>query len=335
MSGGVDSSTSVALLQNEGYEVVGAFIKTWSPDWLPCSWAEERRDAMRVAAHLNIPLITVDLEKEYKEGVADYMIAEYRAGRTPNPDVMCNKEVKFGVFLEKARELGFDYIATGHYCQTDGENLLRGADSSKDQSYFLWTLSKDQLAQVLFPVGQYEKSKVRELAEQFELPVSDKKDSQGVCFLGEINMKEFLGHYIETKEGNVLDEAGGTIGSHDGALLYTIGERHGFTISKSGPDKVPHYIVARDLDKNTLTVSGSKPDSVSGSAKNEYQLKDINWISGNEISEVAAAIRYHGKEYKATVSGETITFDEPVAVAAGQSVVFYAGDKCLGGGVVA
>ena len=274
MSGGVDSSVSVALLQKEGYEVTGVFMKVWQPDFLPCAWEAEKRDAMRVTAHLGIPLLVWNFEKKYKEFVADYMSREYREGRTPNPDVMCNKEVKFGAFFRRAMALGADFVATGHYAriartmrveskklkvksqiQNTKYKLLKGVDVGKDQSYFLWTLGQEQLSKTFFPIGKYKKSQVRALAKKFNLPVAEKKDSQGLCFVGKLDMKDFLAHFIKEKEGIVLGESGEYIGSHRGAYFYTLGERHGFTITKKGVDDAPYYIVAKDLVNNTVTVA--------------------------------------------------------------------------------
>jgi tRNA-specific 2-thiouridylase len=228
LSGGVDSAVSAALLKEQGFEVVGVFIKTWHPDFLECNEEEERIDAMRVAAYLDIPFLTFDFEDVYKKEVADYMIEEYKSGRTPNPDVMCNKEVKFGAFLKKAISMGADFVATGHYAiAIGGENysaflqsttgpfrvhnfphrlLLRSPDSTKDQSYFLWTLTQDQLSRIIFPVGNLKKTQVRKLAKKFKLPVALKKDSQGICFLGAVDLKDFLKHYIKEKRGVVLNE---------------------------------------------------------------------------------------------------------------------------------
>lgn len=253
VSGGVDSSVTAALLQDQGYDVVGVFIRTWQPDWIECTWLHERRDAMRVCAHLNIPFLELDLEQEYKQGVADYMIAEYRAGRTPNPDVMCNREVKFGGFLQWALKQGADYIATGHYARVihrENESvLLQGKDLTKDQSYFLWTLTEEQLRHVLFPIGEFQKTQVRELAKKYHLPTAVKKDSQGICFIGEIDMKEFLKHYIDIHPGDVVNEQGEIIGYHQGALFHTLGERHGFTITKKGTQDAPYYVIAKDIQK--------------------------------------------------------------------------------------
>ncbi len=322
LSGGVDSAVSAALLQRAGATVVGAFIKTWQPDWIECTWKEERRDAMRVAAHLDIPFVTIDLEEEYKRGVADYMIAEYRAGRTPNPDVMCNKEIKFGAFLKRALEMGADMIATGHYAQNRDGLLLRGSDEKKDQSYFLWTLNQEQLSKAIFPVGHLQKSEVRELAKQFKLPVAEKRDSQGICFLGHVDMKDFLSHYIETKPGEVLDETGIKIGEHKGALFYTLGEK---IFGK--------YVLSKDVDKNTLSI-GTRSGQVSkGSGK--IKIYNINWISGAGPSDtVEAQLRYHGEKLTCKVVGNIVTFDKLAIAAPGQSIVFYQGEECLGGGVI-
>src|SRR6185436_15326157 len=230
---------------------------------LPCTWKEDRRSAMRAAAVLDIPFFTLDLEKEYKEEVVDYMIAEYEEGRTPNPDVMCNKEIKFGAFLRWALANGADYVATGHYARTlplgEGRvGLSESKDKNKDQSYFLWTLTKEQLNHILFPVGHLIKSEVRKLAKEFDLPQATRKDSQGLCFLGQVDMKEFLSYYIKAERGSVLNERGEKIGYHEGAIFFTLGERHGFTVTEKGSEDKPLYVVAKNINKNTITVSSVK-----------------------------------------------------------------------------
>ena len=228
--GAGESGVGAALLaKKQGYDVTGVFIRVWQPENGECTWKEERRDAMRVCAHLDIPFITLDLREEYKKGVVDYMFHEYSIGNIPNPDVMCNREVKFGAFWKWAKENGADYIATGHYAQNINNKLLEGLDKNKDQSYFLWTLEMYELGHILFPIGHLQKPELRKLAEKAKIPVYDKKDSQGVCFLGQIDMKEFLKQNIETHKGDVLDIDGNIIGEHDGAVLYALGERHGFT----------------------------------------------------------------------------------------------------------
>ncbi|PIP73275.1 MAG: tRNA 2-thiouridine(34) synthase MnmA [Candidatus Lloydbacteria bacterium CG22_combo_CG10-13_8_21_14_all_47_15] len=336
MSGGVDSSVAAALLKKDGYDVVGVFMKTWHPEFLPCPWKEERLSAMRVAAHIGIPFLTFDFEDEYKRGVGDYFINEYRAGRTPNPDVMCNKEIKFGAFLKKARGMGADYIATGHYARKDAARLLKGVDVGKDQSYFLWVLAPAELRYALFPVGGYAKDEVRRLARKFGLPTAEKKDSQGICFLGDVDMKDFLKHYIPETEGAVLDEAGKVIGTHDGAVFYTLGERHGFHVNATNANEKPYYIVAKDIAVNTVTVS-HEPEKIGG--KKIFTLEQQNWISGapEDGKRYTAQVRYRGAYLpcRAECGGERILLEEPHAAAPGQSIVVYDGDICIGGGIIA
>jgi len=344
LSGGVDSAVSATLLKKQGYEVVGVFIKTWHPDFLVCNEEEERRDAMRVAAHLDIPFLTFDLENIYKKKVANYMISEYRKGRTPNPDVVCNKEVKFGAFLKKSISMGADYIATGHYAQNkytgNARVLLKGKDPTKDQSYFLWTLKQKQLSKIIFPVGNLKKSKVRKLARKLKLPVAEKKDSQGICFLGAVDLKEFLKHYIKEKKGKVLNEKGEKIGYHNGVVFHTLGERHGFIVIKKSPNDKPYYIIGKDVKKNILTVSQNKNFSHSNILTN-IRIENVNWITKIPDSKknYTAQIRYHGefllcKIKYSTLSVAQVIFKKPVLVASGQSCVIYDGNVCLGGGVV-
>lgn len=366
VSGGVDSSVSAALLKDQGYDVVGVFIRTWQPDWIECTWRDERRDAMRVCAHLEIPFLELDLEVEYKQGVADYMIAEYKKGRTPNPDVMCNREVKFGGFLNFARKHGAK-VATGHYAQTmnpstdDGSLslakrlfsvvnsgnkvflqrrepiLIRGNDIAKDQSYFLWTLTPDQLKDILFPIGHLPKSEVRKLAEKYKLPTATKKDSQGICFIGEIDMKAFLGHYIESVPGDIIDESGAHIGHHQGSLFYTLGERHGFTITKKGPQDLPYYVIAKDIEKNTITVSQSPKNKI----QEIVMLDSCIWRTVLDLDKkYSAQIRYHGDIKTVSIKplsddrAEVIFDTGEFSLTAGQSVVVYDGNVCCGGGIV-
>jgi tRNA-specific 2-thiouridylase len=359
MSGGVDSSVSAALLKEAGYDVTGVFIKVWQPDWFECTWREDRLDAMRVCVHLGIPFVTLDLEAEYKREVVDYMIAEYRACRTPNPDVMCNRFVKFGGFFDWAMKQAGPgenvMVATGHYARAEGGKLLAGRDQGKDQSYFLWTLSKSQLERTLFPVGDMEKSETRRLARRFGLPVAEKRDSQGLCFIGKVDIREFLGHYIAPRRGDILDEKGAVIGHHDGAVFLTLGERRGFTVTVKSPDDSPYYVVARDIDRNTVTVAhrtagGAKDGHLDGSLdieRREYSLSSVNWIGGEAGAPqsgkmYAARIRHLGELLECqveTVGGPTsdqaeIGFKRPLLVASGQSVVVCDGDTCIGGGIV-
>lgn len=366
MSGGVDSSVSAALLLKAGYEVVGVFIRTWHPDFLECNEEEERRDAMRVSAYLDIPFLTFDLEDVYKKEVADYMISEYKNGRTPNPDVMCNKEVKFGAFLKKSLSMGADFVATGHYARIERASiksqvlkvhkekklykldepyeLLTGLDPTKDQVYFLWTLKQEQLSKILFPVGYLQKTEVRKIANKFKLPVAEKKDSQGICFLGQVDLKDFLKHYIKSKKGKVVNEKREVIGFHDGVVFITLGARHGFIITQKGPNDLPYYVVGKDLKKNVLVVSQNK-NIENPNNRTNYELLNVNWISDTPVvyklkaKSYTAQIRYHGEFLSCQVKTINkkqieIIFAKPVMVAPGQSIVIYDKDICLGGGVV-
>ncbi len=362
VSGGVDSSVSLALLQKEGYDVTGVFLKVWYPDFMPCDWKEERLSAMRVCATLNVPFITLDCEKEYKQEVVDYMIREYREGRVPNPDVFCNKYVKFGVFLDKAKEMGADYVATGHYAQiriTNNEsriiieesknnihnsifNILESTDKEKDQSYFLYTLNQEQLSHTMFPIGHLTKSEVRKLAEEFKLPTASKKDSQGLCFMGNIDIKEFLSHFIEPKRGDVLNTEGKVIGHHEGSQFLTIGQRHGFTITDKSPEDPRYFVVKKDLEKNTVTVASKKLENDKVNGINSFSIINLHFSSGTEPKfplQTTVRIRYRQEKIECTVkkeSNEYITyFNSPQnAIATGQSAVFYEGEVCLGGGII-
>jgi tRNA-specific 2-thiouridylase len=379
LSGGVDSAVSAALLQKAGYDVTGVFIKVWQPDWIECNWKEERRDAMRVAAHLGIPFKTLDCEKEYKQGVIDYMIAEYRVGRTPNPDVMCNKTVKFGAFYDWAIQNGADFVATGHYARivrgtsespASGHmsrlarrafllgavappkvpstglsevplKLLTGIDRNKDQSYFIWTLKQKQLSHILFPVGGIEKPEVRKLATKFRLPNAEKKDSQGLCFIGKVDLKDFLSHYIKTEKGNMLNENGEVVGSHPGAFFFTIGERHGFTVEKKTANDAPYFVIDKDVEQNTLTVSNRGTDESLPSATKMVRVGKVNWIKGEApTSPLLVRSRYRQELQRARIVSTGITetileFEKPQdTLTPGQSLVIYDGEECLGGGVI-
>lgn len=358
MSGGVDSSVSALLLKRAGYDVTGVFIKVWQPDGSDCGWKDERRDAMRVAAVLNIPFKTFDFSLQYKKEVVDYMISEYGAGRTPNPDIMCNRHVKFGSFLKKALEDGVDFVATGHYAQNAFDKdtqkwcMTESADKEKDQTYFLWTLNQDDLAHVLFPIGHLEKKDVRQLAEKYDLPVFDKKDSQGVCFIGHLDIKAFLKENIKTEKGKVLDTAGNIIGEHDGAVLYTLGERHGFKLFTKIDNTKTHYIIEKNIENNTITVADASEyqEKVEELVSKEIDLERVNIIGDNinDILEkdVYARIRYRQDKQKIKIVKKSDkSVDKFVAVfdkaqkgmAKGQSIVFYEkldGGKCLGGAII-
>lgn len=364
VSGGVDSAVALALLRDGGYEVVGVYMRTWQPEFITCTWPEERRDAIRVCAHLGVPFMDFDAEIVYKDKVAEYMIREYRAGRIPNPDVMCNREIKFGVFWDFAKAHGADYIATGHYAENQLKNknyeLLKGKDPAKDQSYFLWMLTQADLAHIFFPIGNLQKSEVRKIAKKYGLPNAEKKDSQGICFLGEVNMKEFLSHYIKQESGKVLDESGEEIGTHKGALFYALGERHGFTITKKSANDSRLFVVSKDIEKNTITVGDKITFEHTGSNTQEQEqeqkpyssvlqntrigLEHTNWISGSPIESrtYTAQVRYHGEQLNcriehvktSTIAHEVkIIFEKALLVSPGQSIVLYDGEICLGGGV--
>lgn len=349
VSGGVDSSVSALILKKAGYRVVGVFIRTWQPDFITCTWREEKRDAIRVCASLEIPFLECNLEKEYRQNVAEYMVNEYKRGRTPNPDVMCNREVKFGGFLEFARSHGALYVATGHYAQNKKNKisnffeLKEGKDPNKDQSYFLWTLDQTKLAQILFPVGHLSKNLVRKLAKKYRLPTATKKDSQGVCFLGKLDMKEFLSEFIPQKEGVVLDTQGNQIGTHKGAWLYTLGERHGFTILHQNQNAKPAYVIEKNITDNTLTVSDEPFVFAQKEHKKTFKLESFSEIFPEALlntKNLTARIRYRGQKLPCKITVEdadlVVTFKDALYdLASGQSVVFYSESLCLGGGVVA
>ncbi|MEK7133892.1 MAG: tRNA 2-thiouridine(34) synthase MnmA [Patescibacteria group bacterium] len=339
LSGGVDSAVSAALLKERGYDVVGVFIKIWQPEFLECNWREERLDAMRVAAILDIPFREVDLSAEYKKEVVDDMVRDYARGITPNPDVLCNRHIKFGAFVAWATEEGADHIATGHYAQIrqrEGDfELLRGRDAEKDQSYFLHTLDQKQLGRALFPVGALLKKDVREKARRLGLPQAEKPDSQGLCFVGEVSMADFLSRFIPLVPGPVLLN-GSAIGEHQGAALYTVGQRHGF-LTHRAPLPGPYYITRIDVSTNTLFVSLKRSDA----ARSSVSLERIHWISHERTLplKACAQARYREQPVVTTLSktpkGILATFEEPHIISPGQSLVLYDAEVCLGGGIIA
>ncbi len=372
MSGGVDSSVAAALLKKQGFRVVGVFMKPWSSPTSNskseilnskktqnskfrilnsefCMWKQDREDAMRVASVLDIPLKTWDFSREYGQKVVRYMIGGYRRGITPNPDVMCNKEIKFGLFFRKAMREGADRIATGHYVRVrevksqklkvknSGQNpkvleLLKGIDDDKDQSYFLWTLTQKELARTLFPIGDLTKPQVRRLAKRFGLPNHDKKDSQGVCFVGPLDVKEFLARKIEPRTGLVKHVDGRVLGEHDGAFFYTIGQRHGIDLGIAGG---PYLVVRKDMRKNIVYV-GSERDILGSRAR----ITNIRWVRNIPQAfplAIEAKIRYRTPAAAALLHRDgMLEFKKPQrAVTPGQSAVFYRGLEVLGGGVIA
>lgn len=344
MSGGVDSSVAALLLKQQGYDVIGIFMKNWddTDEFGVCTATEDYEDVIRVCNQIGIPYYAVNFEKQYWDKVFTYFLDEYKAGRTPNPDVMCNKEIKFKAFLEHAMNLGADYLATGHYARVeyrDGEyKMLRGVDDNKDQTYFLNQLTQEQLSKVMFPIGGIEKAKVREIAKEAELATATKKDSTGICFIGERNFKTFLGQYLPAQPGNMETFDGKVVGKHDGLMYYTIGQRHGLGIGGAGE---PWFAIGKDLKRNVLYVGQSfhneKLYSTSIIAAN------VSWVSNKEKPasfECTAKFRYRQPDNQVTVEllddqKVKVVFKEPIrAVTPGQAVVFYNGDECLGGATI-
>lgn len=344
MSGGVDSSLTAALLVEQGYDVTGVYMKNWTQD-LPgmrCPWADDLADAKRVAVQLGIDFKVFDFENEYREKVVDYMIEEYRNGRTPNPDIMCNQEVKFKLFLESALEDGADFIATGHYArvrhaeEAPRAELLQAVDSNKDQTYFLYRVTEKALEKTLFPLGEYTKPQVREMAKERGLYTAGKKDSQGICFVGQIGIREFLGQYVEQVAGSIIDKQTGKIlGVHDGAIFYTIGQRHGLDIGGG----LPYYVVGKDMDKNEVYVTTNLNDDTLW--KPELTIANVHWINRAAKEGVCQVrVRHRAALIPAQLHIQNdgsvrVVLENPErAVAPGQSLVLYNGDVCLGGGIV-
>ncbi len=363
MSGGVDSSLAAALLVEQGHEVTGVYMKNWTRDLpgMKCPWADDLADAKRVAVHLGIDLKVFDFEREYKQKVVDYMIDEYKSGRTPNPDIMCNQEVKFKLFLDASLEDGADKIATGHYARTGKAvgpatrlsdvslqkdtctRLLRAIDDQKDQTYFLYRINEKALSHTLFPIGEYKKSKVREMAKSRGLITAEKKDSQGICFVGQIGIRDFLSEYIDSKPGDIIDkQTGQTVGRHDGAIFYTLGQRHGLDLGNSSNATVgaglPYYVVGKDMKKNEVYVTRDLNDN--SLWKTDIEVADLHWInSAPKEGEYQIRVRHQAPLASATLSykkdGAVIHVKDPQrAVSPGQSVVIYDNEVCLGGGIV-
>ncbi|SET29273.1 tRNA (5-methylaminomethyl-2-thiouridylate)-methyltransferase [Thalassotalea agarivorans] len=349
MSGGVDSSVSAYLLQQQGYQVEGLFMKNWEEDDTDeyCAAAVDLEDAQKVCEKLGIKLHTINFATEYWDNVFEYFLEEYKAGRTPNPDIMCNKEIKFKAFLEFACEdLGADYIATGHYVQRelrDGHwKMIRGDDNNKDQSYFLYTLDEKQLGQTLFPVGHIEKPIVRQIAEQAGLVTADKKDSTGICFIGERKFKDFLAQYLPAQPGKIESAEGEVVGEHDGLMYHTLGQRKGLRIGGlANAGEEPWYVVEKDLKRNVLIVGqGNKHPRLFSKGLVANQLHWVDRLELEDDIKCTVKTRYRQQDVACTVSpldnGEyKVMFDQDqAAVTPGQSVVFYQGDVCLGGGII-
>ena len=343
ISGGVDSSVAALLLKEEGYDVTGIFMKNWddTDENGFCTAEEDFEDAVAVCNQIGIPYYSINFEKEYYDRVFTYFLDEYKKGRTPNPDIMCNKEIKFKAFLDFAKNLGADFLATGHYARvdrTDGETkMLRGLDSNKDQTYFLSQLSQDQIKDVLFPVGDLQKSEVREIAKKAGLATANKKDSTGICFIGERDFNEFLSNYLPAKPGNIVDTEGKVMGKHDGLMYHTIGQRRGLGIGGEGE---AWFVYGKDLEKNELLVCQGKNNPLLFS--NKLYGSEFSTISDKESPKefaCTAKFRYRQADIKAHVKvlGEgkvEVTYDETKAVTPGQAAVFYDGEVCLGSAII-
>ena len=339
MSGGVDSSVTAALLVEQGYAVTGVYMKNWSED-LPgmvCPWKEDYQDAKRVAVQLGIPFKLYDFQTEYRHKVVDYMTREYQAGRTPNPDIMCNQEVKFKLFLDAAIQDGADMIATGHYARTHDGQLLTAANAEKDQTYFLYRVNESALRRTLLPIGAYAtKAEVRAVAERLRLATAAKKDSQGICFVGKVGIKEFLLHELgEQPNGNIVDEHGMVIGLHDGALFYTIGQRHGLDVGGG----LPYYVVGKDIAKNEVYVTNRLDDDRLW--HDSVTLTDLHWINNSPEPGKTYQVRtrYRAQLIACTLqlmdkTATMVLADAVRAITPGQSAVIYDGEVVIGGGIV-
>jgi tRNA-uridine 2-sulfurtransferase len=367
LSGGVDSSVSAALLKQQGYNVVGVYMKNWSQDLpgLPCPWKDDFTDAKRVAVQLGIDFKTYDFEKQYQSKVVDYMLDEFKAGRTPNPDIMCNQEIKFKLFLNTALEDGANLIATGHYARIGNRKqeignrrdsndlnpmssvlspgLFMAADDNKDQTYFLARVDSRALTKTIFPLGDYTKPRVRELAKEFKLVTADKKDSMGICFVGKVGIKEFLEQYVDKQPGDIIDQHGQVIGRHDGAIFYTIGQRRGLDVGGG----LPYYVAGKDMDKNEVYVTTDLQDEKLWSDK--IQITSAHWVNSEPTAGQKLAVRTRHRAKLIPVkllnpstslgAGKSADWiaelgEDVRALTPGQSAVFYSGIECLGSGIV-
>lgn len=344
LSGGVDSAVTAMLLKEQGYRVVGAHMKNWSKDigGFECPWEDDYQEAKRVAVYLGVEFVLLDFEQHYFDKVVQYMLDEFRIGRTPNPDVMCNQEIKFKLFLEAAVDRGADLIATGHYARTHDGKLLRAVDDNKDQTYFLYRVTKDALDKTLFPLGELEKPQVRALATQAGLPNANRKESMGICFVGKIGIKDFLSEYIDTESGDIV-EKGQVVGRHDGAIFYTIGQRHGLGLGGG----MPYYVTGKDMEKNEVYVTRDLADQ---SLWSEYiDLTSPHFIDSSygpsSLEGVTLQVRTrHRADFVDCVVAAGSSETSPIrlnlsseikALTPGQSAVLYRADECIGGGIIA
>ena len=344
LSGGVDSSVAAWLLQQEGHEVIGLFMVNWHDTTGTlegdCPWYDDRVFAELVAKRLDIPLHVVDLSAQYRTRVVDYMFAEYERGRTPNPDVLCNRVVKFGAFRDYCMTLGADFIATGHYCARDGDMLLKAADADKDQTYFLNQVKTEQLGNVLFPLGELVKPQVRAIAEELGLSVAHKKDSTGICFIGERKFKKFLAQYLPAQCGDITDVNGNVVGKHDGLMYYTLGQRRGLGIGGVKGETGRWFVLDKDVKNNRLIVSCGDESALYSRGLCGSELNTIGAFDMPKELRCTAKTRYRQPDQAATLFAESdgkfrLVFDEPQrAITAGQYAVIYVGERCLGGGVI-
>jgi len=336
MSGGVDSSVTAALMKDQGYDVTGVYMKNWSdnlPGW-HCPWREDLADAKRVAVQLGIDLKIYDFQNEYKDRVVDYLIDGYKQGITPNPDVMCNQEIKFKLFLDTALTDGADYIATGHYARTQDGKLFNGVDDNKDQSYFLYRMPKESIPKTLMPLGEMTKPEVREIAKKKNLVTANKKESMGICFVGKVPIKDFLKNYVDENPGPIVDADGKEVGRHDGALFYTIGQRHGLDVGGG----LPYYVCGKDMETNTVFVTTDLDDKKLWT--NQLKLTSSHWLADpQENKEYQVRTRHRDKLHSATLKFEddftTVDIQKELrAVTPGQSCVIYDEDLVVGGGII-
>lgn len=339
MSGGVDSAVAAWILKRDGYDVTGLFMHNWEEDG-QCPAADDWADVQAVCARIGIPCYSVDFAKEYADGVFEYFLNEYRAFRTPNPDVLCNRVVKFGVFRDYCAALGADYIATGHYCKRVGDTLCRAADLNKDQSYFLNQVKTEQLSNVLFPLADVQKPWVRQTAEELGLPVAKKKDSTGICFIGERKFKAFLKTYLPANRGEIVDTSGRTVGEHDGLMYYTLGQRRGLNIGGVKGETGRWFVLGKDVKNNRLIVSCGDESALYTSELSGSGLNIIGAFDMPKSLKCTAKTRYRQADFGATLEAQLngafkLAFDTPQrAVTSGQYAVIYLGERCLGGGVI-
>ncbi len=339
MSGGVDSAVAAWLLKRDGYDVTGLFMHNWEEDG-ECPAASDWRDVQAVCEKLGIECYSVNFAKEYADGVFEYFLREYRAYRTPNPDVLCNRVVKFGAFRDYCNRLGADFIATGHYCKRDGDRLIKAADGNKDQTYFLNQVKTEQLCNVLFPLGDMLKPNVRAIAEELNLSVARKKDSTGICFIGERKFKKFLSGFLPAQSGDITDAAGNVVGRHDGLMYYTIGQRRGLGIGGVKGEAGRWFVLDKDVKNNRLIVSCGDESALFSRELTGSELNIIGAFDMPKELRCTAKTRYRQPDQAATLfvgdDGKfRLAFDEPQrAITAGQYAVIYVGERCLGGGVI-